>query len=161
MEGHRIQNSPAIAPIVYAGDDRDVMLGGKTWLAAEIRSVHPITRSSWTKTSGPGEVTFTNPAASNGTATFTKPGTYTLKFTAWQGEAQTSSPLLVKVVTPPLPNASTSYTQNTIPSTAGYGTTAPKPSSSTGSPSASNSANAPTSPLEKAGSIILSKPQKR
>ena len=95
------KNSPAIAPIVYAGDDRDVMLDGKTYLAAEIRSVHPITKASWTKTSGPGDVSFSNATAKDGTATFSKPGAYTLKFTAWQGEAQTTAPLNVKVVAPP------------------------------------------------------------
>ena len=95
------KNSPAIAPIVYAGDDRDVMLDGKTYLAAEIRSVHPITKASWTKTSGPGDVIFSNATAKDGTAAFSKPGAYTLKFTVWQGEAQTTAPLNVKVVAPP------------------------------------------------------------
>ncbi len=106
------ERSAPIAPIVYAGDDRDVMLDGKTYLSPEVRSVHPITRTTWTKTSGPGEVRFSEGIAdaasanasgrgSEGTATFTAPGTYTLLFTAWEGTIQTSSPLTVKVVTPP------------------------------------------------------------
>jgi DUF1680 family protein len=120
------EHSAAIAPIVYAGDDRDVMLDGKTYLSPEIHSVHPITRVAWTKVSGPGEVSFSNkaaapenPAASENpaspasgaastpantgvaTAAFSQPGAYTLRFTAWQGDLRTEAPLLVKVVTPP------------------------------------------------------------
>ncbi|HEY4288461.1 MAG TPA: beta-L-arabinofuranosidase domain-containing protein [Puia sp.] len=113
------EHSAAIAPIVAAGDDRDVMLDGKTYLSPEIRSVHPITRTAWTKVAGPGEVRFSEGIAGNsgtgatagsgnansgnfkeGTATFTTPGTYTLLFTAWQGDVKTTSPLTVKVVTP-------------------------------------------------------------
>jgi len=104
-------HSAPIAPIVYAGDDRDVMLDGKTYLAAEIRSVHPITRTEWTKTAGPGEVRFSESSGRSsagssghfkeGTATFTAPGTYTLVFTAWQGNVKSTSPLRVKVVPPP------------------------------------------------------------
>jgi DUF1680 family protein len=94
------ERSGAIAPIVAAGDDRDVMLDGKTYLSPEIRSVHPITRTAWTKTAGPGEVHFSDANAKDGTATFTAPGTYTLLFTAWQGNIQSTSPLTVKVVAP-------------------------------------------------------------
>ena len=100
------EHSAAIAPIVAAGDDRDVMLDGKTYLSPEVRSVHPITRTTWTKITGPGEVRFSEGIAGSegfkeGTATFTAPGTYTLLFTAWQGDVQATSPLRVKVVTPP------------------------------------------------------------
>ncbi|MBS1604328.1 MAG: glycoside hydrolase family 127 protein [Bacteroidetes bacterium] len=95
------KNAPAIPPIVYAGDDRDVMLDGKTYLAAEVRSVHPVTKCGWTKVAGPGDVRWSDATKKDGTATFTKPGVYTLKFTAWQGDAQASAPLIVKVVAPP------------------------------------------------------------
>ncbi|MBS1660530.1 MAG: glycoside hydrolase family 127 protein [Bacteroidetes bacterium] len=95
------EHSPAVSPIVYAGDDRDVMNNGKTYLDPEVKSVHPITRASWTKTSGPGNVTFSDASSQKGSATFSAPGTYTLEFTAWQGDVKSSAPLQVKVVTPP------------------------------------------------------------
>lgn len=95
------ERSAPVAPIVIAGDDRDVMLDGKTYLMSEIRSVHPVTRVAWTKTAGPGEVRFSDAAAKEGTATFSAPGIYTLLFTAWQGDVKATSPLTVKVVTPP------------------------------------------------------------
>ncbi|HEY6901667.1 MAG TPA: beta-L-arabinofuranosidase domain-containing protein, partial [Puia sp.] len=95
------EHSPAVAPLVYAGDDRDVMNNGKTYLDPEVKSVHPITRASWTKTSGPGNVTFSDASSPKGSATFSAPGIYTLEFTAWQGDVKASAPLQVKVVTPP------------------------------------------------------------
>lgn len=95
------ENSPAIAPFVTAGDDRDLIIGGKTYLLPEIRSVHPITKLAWTKAEGPGEVSFSDASSKEGTATFSAPGTYKLTFTAWQGNVSSSAPLLIKVVTPP------------------------------------------------------------
>ena len=87
-----------VAPVVNAGADRDVMLDGKTYLAAQVRSIHPLTRTEWVATSG---VTIANPASPKTTATFKTPGVYTLKFTAWQGELHTSGAVRVKVVNPP------------------------------------------------------------
>ena len=95
------EHSPAIPPVVAAGADRDVMDDGKTYLSGAIRSVHPITRTNWTKTAGPGAVSFSTTAQPVATATFSAPGEYTLTFTAWQGDVQSSSSLKVKVVTPP------------------------------------------------------------
>ncbi|HEY4336449.1 MAG TPA: beta-L-arabinofuranosidase domain-containing protein [Puia sp.] len=95
------EHSKPIAPLVMAGADRDVMLDGKTYLDARTRSVHPITRAEWVKTSGPGTVSIVNPAVPQSTATFSAPGVYQLKFTAWQGDLQTSGDVSVKVVTPP------------------------------------------------------------
>jgi len=95
------EHSKPIAPLVMAGADRDVMLDGKTYLDARTKSVHPITRTEWVKTAGPGTVTIANPAAARSTATFSTPGVYQLKFTAWQGNLQTSGDVQVKVVAPP------------------------------------------------------------
>ena len=95
------EHSKPIAPIVMAGADRDVMLGGKTYLDGRTKSVHPITRVEWIKTAGPGDVTIAGPAAAQSTATFSAPGVYQLRFTAWQGSLQTSGDVRVRVVTPP------------------------------------------------------------
>jgi len=94
-------NSHPIAPLVMAGADRDVMLDGKTWLSGHTRSVHPVTRVEWTKTTGPGAVNISDPAAADATATFSAPGVYRLGFTAWQGDLHSSGEVRVKVVIPP------------------------------------------------------------
>jgi DUF1680 family protein len=90
---------PAIAQnfTVEAGHDRDVIIGGKTWLHGMVRSSLPVTRILWTKAYGPGDVTFQNAADSQTTATFSKTGSYTLIFTAWQGDVKDSSSLKVRV----------------------------------------------------------------
>jgi len=95
------EHSKPIAPLVMAGADRDVMLDGKTYLDGRTKSVHPITRMEWIKTEGPGTVAIANPAAAQSIATFSAPGVYQLKFTAWQGNLQTSGEIKIKVVTPP------------------------------------------------------------
>jgi len=95
------EHSKPIAPVVEAGDDRDVMLDGKTYLDGQTRSVHPITRYEWTKIDGPGTVSIANTSAAKSSATFSAPGVYHLRFTAWQGDQPTSSNISVKVVTPP------------------------------------------------------------
>ena len=95
------EHSQPIAPLVMAGADRDVMLDGKTYLDGRTKSVHPITRFEWKPLEGPGAVSIANPAAAQSTATFSAPGVYQLKFTAWQGRLQTSGNVRVKVVPPP------------------------------------------------------------
>jgi len=88
-------------PVVSAGVDRDVMVGGKTWLAGSTRSVTPVEKLSWVKTSGPGEVSFTNANSNDATATFSAPGTYVLTLTANEGNLSSSSTLNVLVKQPP------------------------------------------------------------
>src|SRR5258708_6138056 len=95
------EHSKPIAPIVAAGADRDLMLDGKTYLDGHTRSVHPITRVEWTKIEGPGTLSMSSPASAQGTAMFSAPGVYELRFTAWQGDLHTSGEVRVKVVTPP------------------------------------------------------------
>ena len=96
-------NSKPVPPVALAGDDRDVMLDGKTYLSGHYRSVHPVTKTEWTNAdeSGPGTVTIANADRTATTATFTKPGIYHLKFTAWQGDLRSSGTVRVKVVNPP------------------------------------------------------------
>lgn len=94
-------DSPDIPPIVNAGADRSVMLGGKTYLSGKVRSVSPVSRTEWSKTSGPGDVTFRDHGALETSAIFSKTGDYILTLTATEGNLSSSSPLTVKVTQPP------------------------------------------------------------
>ena len=94
-------NSPAIAPVVTAGIDRDVMIGGKTYLAGEIKSVTPVSKVEWSKASGPGTVQFSNVNSKQATATFSTPGKYVIALKAVEGDQSSSSDLEVMVHQPP------------------------------------------------------------
>ena len=78
--------SPKFPPSVKAGIDRVVVLGGKTYLNGAIKTLggERMTRlrSTWSKESGPGEVTFADAIAAETTATFSELGDYVLKLTA-------------------------------------------------------------------------------
>jgi len=97
--------SPDFPPSVTAGVDRVVVLGGKTYLTGELKTLRKKTDAattvSWSKASGPGEVAFADAAAQETTATFSAPGDYVLKLTAEKGALSASSTLAVKVVPPP------------------------------------------------------------
>ena len=75
--------SPAFPPIVAAGDDRVVMLGGKTYLVGSVQAMQAKDNSSpdatWSKLEGPGEVVFADPKAVVTTATLSTPGDYILQ----------------------------------------------------------------------------------
>jgi DUF1680 family protein len=90
-----------VAPVVVAGADRDVMLDGKTYLSGRIRAVGPVAGCRWSMVSGPGEVHFARADSARSTASFTAPGAYVLKLTAWQRDLQSASTVRVKVVLPP------------------------------------------------------------
>lgn len=94
-------NSAPYPPVVNAGVDRDVMVGGKTWLAGSTRSVTPVEKLSWSKTSGPGDVSFANADSKDATATFFTPGSYVLTLTAKEGPLSSSSTINVLVKQPP------------------------------------------------------------
>lgn len=93
-------NSPEVAPVIAAGGDRDVMVGGKTYLSASIKSVDPLKNTRWTAT-GPGPVAFVDPTALVTTATFTVPGDYLLTLSSQAGDRRSSSSLKAKVHFPP------------------------------------------------------------
>lgn len=109
-----------------AGPDRVVMLRGKTYLngwagygqpprkdrprrpsaqagtaAAPAQPAPPEPRVRWSKVSGPGTVTFADPAAPVTTATFGAPGDYVVQVVADNGSAKAPSTLAVKVELPP------------------------------------------------------------
>jgi len=94
-------NSPNHPPVVTAGVDRNVILGGKTYLSGSIRSVTPVGKIIWTKESGPGNVVFADAGSMNTTATFSAPGEYVLEMAATEDNLSSSSILKVKVTLPP------------------------------------------------------------
>jgi uncharacterized protein len=96
-------NSAPYPPLVNAGGDRDVMLGGKTYLSGAIKSVTPVSKMTWTKISGPGKVEFSNENSKQATAVFSQPGEYLLALNVMEGSQTASSSAMVKVHTPPPP----------------------------------------------------------
>jgi hypothetical protein len=95
------ENSAPYPPVVTAGIDRDVMVGGKTYLSGVIISVTPVIKMTWTKVSGPGAVQFTSANSKEGTATFTTPGEYVLALNVTEGQQNASSTIKVIVHQPP------------------------------------------------------------
>jgi len=95
--------SPDFPPQVQAGIDRDVMLGGKTYLAGTVKFFKPAAarQVSWSQESGPGKVTLADAHTNVTTATFSKAGAYVLKLAAGQGKLSTAATLQVKVLPPP------------------------------------------------------------
>jgi len=96
-------NSPAFPPSVAAGIDRTVILGGKTYLNGELKTLDGknTAKLTWSKSSGPGDVTFADAAALDTTATFSAVGDYSLKLIAAKGDLSASSTLAVQVAEVP------------------------------------------------------------
>lgn len=94
-------NSPDHPPVVSAGVDRSVVPGGNTYLSGSVRSVTPVTKTIWSKASGPGSVVFSNPDELRSTAVFSGQGEYILRLTAEEGDLRSSSELRVRVTAPP------------------------------------------------------------
>ena len=97
------ENTPDHPPIAMAGVDRSVIIGGKTYLSGKTRSVTPVTKITWKKKSGPGNVVFGTSDNLATTASFTALGEYVLSMTAEEGDLFSSSELTVKVTSPPPP----------------------------------------------------------
>ncbi|MDP3003887.1 MAG: glycoside hydrolase family 127 protein [Bacteroidales bacterium] len=95
------ENSPNHSPVVTAGVDRSVMLGGKTYLSGGVKSVAPYDKIVWSKVSGPGNVNFADANSLKTTATFSLTGDYILSMTAKEGNLSSSSTLKLKVQQPP------------------------------------------------------------
>ncbi len=97
--------SPDFPPRVNAGIDRVVVLGGKTYLAGQTKTLAKKdaapTKLAWSKESGPGSVAFKDASAESTSATFSAVGDYVLRLAAARGPLSGSSTVNVKVVTPP------------------------------------------------------------
>ena len=90
-------------PQVSAGADQSVILPASATLDGTMtddgRPTPPgAVTTTWTKVTGFGTVTFGNPNAVDTTATFSEPGTYHLRLTAFDGEATTADDVEVLVL---------------------------------------------------------------
>ncbi len=93
--------SPVLPPRVEAGPDRVVVVGGRTFLSGNVRSMKPQeTTVRWQKAQGPDNVVFADPTSASTTATFSQPGIYQVRLAAKAGTAIASDVLTVKVVPP-------------------------------------------------------------
>jgi len=104
---------PPFPPIVDAGVDRTVVMGGQTYLSG--KAVWLVSQASdqvrWTNESGPGAVTITDPAAPETTAVFAAPGEYVLKLTGTADKEQASATIVVKAeLAPPKDRLEVVYT---------------------------------------------------
>ena len=112
----RVSNSGpvhSLPPIVDAGVDRSVVMGGQTYLTGKAVWLEEVARNTvlWTKVSGPGTVDFTNAAASVTTSRFSAPGDYVLELTGANAGETKSSTLTVHVeAAPPKDRLSVVYT---------------------------------------------------
>ena len=96
--------SPDFPPMVSAGIDRVVMLGGKTYLHGHVKSLKPDGAAAglrWSKESGPGDVQFEKADAPDTSAAFTEPGHYVIQLSAGEGKLSSASTLSVRVELPP------------------------------------------------------------
>jgi DUF1680 family protein len=99
---YKTDNSPNPPPLVNPGADRDVMIGGKTYLSATVHSVGALSKVTWQKITGPGTVSFSDPSELNGSASFSAIGDYVLGVTAAEGSTNASAAQIkVKVHQPP------------------------------------------------------------
>jgi len=95
-------SSPAFPPIVQAGIDRVVILGGHTYLSGDVKSLKSDgIKTTWSKESGPGTVKFEDSTTSETSATFSEVGEYVLKLTAERTGLSASSTLKVRAELPP------------------------------------------------------------
>jgi RHS repeat-associated protein len=110
-------------PTVDAGPDQTIELPDPVALRGVVTDdalPHGSTVSStWSFVSGPGPVVFTNPNAAVTSASFTNPGTYTLRLTATDTEFTVSDDMMVTVLLnqPPVVNAGPDQ-EITLPGTA-------------------------------------------
>ncbi len=106
--------SPALPPMVKAGEDRVVIVHGRTFLTGAVRSIKTGGAGdsvlAWSKETGPGKVEFAGATDAATTATFDTPGDYVLKLTASLGAMANSDTLHVRV-DPPAPDTRLSPVQ--------------------------------------------------
>jgi RHS repeat-associated protein len=89
------------APTVNAGADQTISLPASATLSGSASDDGLPTGSTltttWSRISGPGNVTFTNPNQATTTASFSAAGTYTLRLTASDGSLSSSDDVVITV----------------------------------------------------------------
>jgi hypothetical protein len=104
-----------VAPIVNAGADASLNMLGTASLDGTVTDdgkPGPAVTTTWSKVSGPGDVTFGNANAEDTTATFSAPGTYTLRLTANDNELSGSDTVVITVRGTPVVSAGPDRTVN-------------------------------------------------
>jgi DUF1680 family protein len=105
---------PSLPPIVHAGVDRSVVIGGQTYLSGNgvWLQDRPGNAVRWSKVSGPGAVHFADENAAVTTATFSEPGDYVLALTGSGIDGRESSSLCVHAeAAPPKDRLDVVYTR--------------------------------------------------
>src|SRR5207302_2055475 len=95
--------APNSAPVVSAGSNQTIFLPNNVALlngtvTDDGLPVGGALSLTWTKSSGPGTVSFSNPNQASTTATFSVAGTYVLTLTANDSNLSAASPVSVSVV---------------------------------------------------------------
>jgi K319-like protein/parallel beta helix pectate lyase-like protein/uncharacterized protein DUF1565 len=109
-------NAPNLAPVVSAGPDQSITLPNSAILmgtATDDGLPQGILTTTWSKSSGPGTVTFVNPVSLSTSAGFSDPGTYVLQLTATDSLLSTSSIVTITVAAPIVVPAGTYYVSTT------------------------------------------------
>ena len=94
---YQAPDTPDHPPVISAGGDRDVMLGGKTYLSGAVKSVSPVDKVAWKTVSGPGKVMIEKPDSINSTASFSAIGEYLVTLTVTEGRLKSIDTLKVFV----------------------------------------------------------------
>jgi DUF1680 family protein len=106
--------TPVLPPVVNAGLDRSVVMGGRTYLAGKVVWLRDLPGNSlvWTKSAGPGEVLFADAKASVTTATFSAPGDYVLALRGRGRDGELTRTIAVHAeVAPPTDRLDVVYTR--------------------------------------------------
>jgi hypothetical protein len=94
-----------LAPVVDAGPDQSVPFPDPALLSGEVNDdglpEGGVLTTTWSKASGPGDVTFADATALSTAATFSEVGVYVLELTASDGELTSSDSLVINVTSPP------------------------------------------------------------
>lgn len=90
-----------LPPVLDAGLDRVVVLGGQTYLMGTARALTGEPAVLWSKTSGPGAVSFASASSAKTAATANALGDYTLQLNARSGHTTANSTVQLKVEEPP------------------------------------------------------------
>jgi hypothetical protein len=96
------------APVVNAGSDQTIVIGSSVQLSGivtddQLPNPPGIITTTWSKVSGPGNVTFASGSTTATSASFSLAGQYVLRLTANDGSLSSSDDIAVNVIDPSSP----------------------------------------------------------